>query len=301
LSCGVIENVWTEARCPLAYELGKGTLHMPSRSRVWMLLLPLCLGAALASVGYAQNPAPQPTQPNPQAGPRYTLDDGLKVVHKSLDVLGKIQDYSCTFIKRERVDGQLTDYSYIDMKLRHEPFSVYMYFQQPTSIRGQEALYVQGKNNNKLIGHTVGIQGALVGTLHLDPAGALAMRGNRYAITMCGMKKLLEKLVELSKTKVQARDCEVRFFTGASVDNRPCTVLKLTSPGRIEGFPLAHAMLYMDDEWHVPVRFECYEYPTRPRNAEPILVEEYTYTNVRFNQNFTDADFSDSNPKYKFK
>ena len=37
-----------------------------------------------------------------------------------------IRDYSCTFIKRERLDGDLGEPQHIMLKVRHQPFSVYM-------------------------------------------------------------------------------------------------------------------------------------------------------------------------------
>ena len=34
-----------------------------------------------------------------------------------------IRDYSCTMVKRERVDGKLGETQYIFVKIRHQPFS----------------------------------------------------------------------------------------------------------------------------------------------------------------------------------
>ena len=34
--------------------------------------------------------------------------------------------------------------------------------------------------------------------------------------------------------------------------------------------------------------------------ASRILLEEYTYTDIKLNNGFTDADFDDHNPKYNF-
>ena len=35
------------------------------------------------------------------------------------------------------------------MKVRHEPFSVYMWFLKP--FQGREVLYVDGQNNNEMV------------------------------------------------------------------------------------------------------------------------------------------------------
>jgi len=34
--------------------------------------------------------------------------------------------------------------------------------------------------------------------------------------------------------------------------------------------------------------------------AQPGVLEEYTYLDVKINQGFTDADFDDKNPNYRF-
>ncbi len=48
----------------------------------------------------------------------------LKISQDEID--RNIRDYSCTFAKRERIDGELGDYQYIMLKVMHQPFSVYM-------------------------------------------------------------------------------------------------------------------------------------------------------------------------------
>jgi hypothetical protein len=59
------------------------------------------------------------------------------------------------------------------------------------------------------------------------------------------------------------------------------------------------ARIYVDDELQLPIRFEAYDWPTQ-QGAEPQLIEEYTYMNLKVNQGFTDADFDVHNPAYAF-
>jgi hypothetical protein len=59
-----------------------------------------------------------------------------------------IQDYSATLMKRERLGGKLSDaYQAIFVKIRHKPFSVYMCFLAPDSHKGNEVIYIEGKND----------------------------------------------------------------------------------------------------------------------------------------------------------
>jgi hypothetical protein len=51
-----------------------------------------------------------------------------------------VQDYSCRLVKRERIGDVLGDQQFIYTKVRHSPFSVYMYFLGPEDVKGREAL-----------------------------------------------------------------------------------------------------------------------------------------------------------------
>ncbi|MEK6236226.1 MAG: DUF1571 domain-containing protein, partial [Planctomycetales bacterium] len=57
--------------------------------------------------------------------------------------------------------------------------------------------------------------------------------------------------------------------------------------------------LYIDDEWKVPVRTEDYDWPAKAGDP-PVLMGEYTYTQLRFNVGLRDLDFDVKNPAYKF-
>ncbi len=70
-----------------------------------------------------------------------------------------IADYSATLVKRERINGKLSDYQYMFIKVRNRkvedsriktPFSVYLYFLKPSDIKGREVVYVEGQNNGKV-------------------------------------------------------------------------------------------------------------------------------------------------------
>jgi hypothetical protein len=233
-----------------------------------------------------------------------TLENALDLARNALATLETIDDYTCTFIKRERVDGKLLDQEKLAMKLRHQPFSARMRFIEPESAAGQQAIYVEGQNGGKLLGHTTGLAGKVMGWVPLDPKGYLAMRGNRYAITDSGMKNLVQKLITLGETPGLLDGCTVEFDDEATVDERRCICVEISMPkpktrpkrkNKID-FTLASARIFVDREWGVPVRFETHEWPDG--NSEPRLVEQYTYLDLEFNQGLTDVDFDPTNPAY---
>jgi len=215
--------------------------------------------------------------------------------------LEKIQDYSAIMVKRERHDGKLSNYEYMAIKVRHRPFSVYMYFLDPPSLRGQEVIYVAGRNNGKMWAHPPpGLRNKLIGTISLDPTSPIAMRGNHYPITELGILNLVQRLLEVGEHDAQYGECEVKFLPGAKINGRSCTCLQVVHPVPRRTFLFHMARIFVDDELSIPVRYEAHDWPREP-GGQPELIEEYTYLDVKLNVGFTDADFDIRNPAYGFR
>lgn len=210
-----------------------------------------------------------------------------------------IEDYSATVAKRERINGTLRDYEYFFVKIRHKPFSVYLYFLSPPNLRGQEVIYVEGQNNGNMWAHTVGIRGSLIGTISLAPTGMIAMKDQRYPMTEIGIKNLTRRLIEVGEQDMKYGECEVRFFRGAKVNDRTCTCLQVVHPVPRRNFLFHIARIFVDDELNIPIRYEAHSWPTEP-GGPPLLLEEYTYLDIKLNNGFTDLDFDPKNPNYGF-
>ncbi|HEX5446720.1 MAG TPA: DUF1571 domain-containing protein [Pirellulales bacterium] len=225
------------------------------------------------------------------------LQRALDLARKSLGRLKTIRDYQCIFQRQERVGGKLQEETRMEMKVRQEPFSVYMRFIEPASSAGQEVIYVEGRNDGKLLAHATGLAQA-VGTWALDPNGMIAMRGCRYPITEAGMTKLVEKLLELGAKKHLFQDSQIEIGSIEFAD-RPCTRVEIRNPAPVGDFRLAVARIVIDDQWNVPVHFEAFEWPVTP-GAEPVLLENYSYLDVQFDVGLTDRDFDPNNPEYTF-
>lgn len=225
------------------------------------------------------------------------LDRALDLARESLKTLKKIRDYQCIFQRQERVGGALLEETRMEMKVRQTPFSVYMRFIDPPSAAGREVIYVEGANDGNLVAHGTGLQQA-VGTVQLDPNGMIAMRGGRYPITDAGMTKLVEKLLALGAKKQLFRECRVSI-DAIEFAERACTRVEVRNPAPQGDFRLAIARIVLDDEWNVPVHFEAWEWPSE-EGDEPILIERYSYLDLRLDPGLTDLDFSPENPAYAF-
>ena len=64
-----------------------------------------------------------------------------------------------------------------------------------------------------------------------------------------------------------------------------------------DGYHIAH--IYIDDEIGVPIRYSSWGWP-KTAGGKPILLEEYTYVNIKVNVGLKDKDFDHNNPEYAF-
>jgi hypothetical protein len=230
----------------------------------------------------------------------HPLQPALELAQKGLAGLrANIKDYTCTVVKRERIDGKLGEHEYMFAKIRHEPFSVYLYFLSPDSVKGQEVIYVDGQNDGNMLAHAGSGVRAMVGTVSLKPQSMLAMQGNRYAITEIGVENLAKRLVEVAEHDKQFGECDVNFYPNAKVNGRVCTCVQVVHPVPRRNFRFHLARVFIDDEYMIPIRYEAYDWP-QEAGGQPVLMEEYTYMNVKVNNGLTDADFDPKNTAYKF-
>ena len=285
-----------------------------------------CLAAFLASIAListaiAQAPMGQ-QQPPPGGGPAYRVADAsppninstqlrpgdpnehplmpaLRWAREGLVGIEKIQDYTATLIKRERIGNALGEDQYIALKVRHKPFSVYLNFLAPSAVKGQECIYIEGANNGKMWAHGTGIKKRMFGTVSLDPDGNMAMQGQRYPLTQIGILNLTRRLIEVAAEDVKYGECEVKYFKGAKINDRDCTCAQVVHPVPRKNFLFNVARIFVDDNLNVPVRYEAYDWP-KVAGGAPELIEEYTYLNMKLNVGLTDFDFDIDNPAYQF-
>jgi hypothetical protein len=238
-------------------------------------------------------------QLNATAPGEHPLLPAVRWAKACMSKMDTIKDYSAKMAKRERIDGTLGDYEYMFVKVRHEPFSVYVSFLGPSRVKGQEAIYVKGRNDGNLLGHANGMR-KIFGTVPLKPDSMLAMAGNRYPITEMGIRRLTERLIEVGEHDAQFGECEVKAIPNTKINGRECVCLQVLHPVPRKDFTFNKAKIYVDSQLNVPVRYEAYDWP-HEAGGEPMLLEEYTYLDLKVNNGFTDFDFDVANPAYQFK
>mgnify|MGYP006117187657 FL=1 len=239
----------------------------------------------------------------------HPLDPAIKVARECLvNIQANVKDYTCTLVKRERINGTLGDYEYMYTKIRNQrvangkvasPLSAYMYFVKPAAVKGREVLYVAGQNNGKMCAHEGGTKGRLIPSVWLAPNGVIAMKGQRYPLSEIGIENLVVKLIERGLRDRTRDECEVEFRRGAKINGRECTIIQVTHPRRRPYFDFHIARIFIDNQYNVPIRYAAYDWP-KAANAKPEVVEEYTYLNLKINVGLSEEDFDTKNPKYNF-
>ncbi len=230
------------------------------------------------------------------------------VARESLDWIdANVRDYTCNMVRRERVGDDLRPYEFGELKVRHErraqdgtkvPFSAYVHFTKPASVAGREVLFVAGEHGGRMFVKRGG-QRLNQLTAFVNPTSAAAMRENRYPITEIGFRNMAQRLLEKIERDMEHDEVEVKFFKNAKVEGVVCTRIEVIHPLPREHFNYHKAMVFVDDERHLPIGFASFTWPEE-QGAPPRLLEEYVFTNVKLNVGLRDDDFDRANPAYGF-
>lgn len=208
------------------------------------------------------------------------------------EIDANVRGYSAVLTKQENIKGKVGPAQQLALKVRHQPFSVYAKFIQP--FAGREVLYNSAKNKDKLVALEGSGWKRTIGKVHLPVEGPLAMSGQRYPITMTGMRFLTEELLRIADQDVKYGECNVTYGVH-DINGRPCTMIKVEHPVPRKNFRFNIARIFVDHELRIPTGYDAYTWPTQT-GGQPVLEESYFHTNVALNPGFTDADFDEKNP-----
>jgi hypothetical protein len=228
--------------------------------------------------------------------PEAPIDRALRIVGECQERYQSVNDYTCTFFKRERISGKLIPAHIMSMKVRTKPHSIYLKFQQPA--QGREAIYIAGQHGGKVLAHDVGLNKLLGGTVRLEPTSARAMEDCRHPITEAGIGALLGTVKARWALELNPKDTVVAFEDMLVGEHR-CEMIETTHPEKSTRFLFHKVRLFIDKDLGLPIRFEAYDWPKRS-GVQPELAEEYTYDNLKLNLGLTDADFDPANTAYSF-
>ncbi len=247
-----------------------------------------CTFFAIASPAHADHP----------------LDELLTIVKaREAEIEKTVQDYTCRIIKREFIGASLQENRFIDAKVRSRvvkdgkivrPFSVLLHFRAPEDLADRKVLYVEGENDNQLMVRRGGERFAEVITSVALDADAVKQE-SEINITAVGIITMVEEIrkqvAQDIKADPEGTNTELDVIRGVKINGRSSTRVQITHPRRAEGLDFHRGVVFADDEWHLPVRVEGYDWP-KAEGEDPPLLGEFTYTDVKINVGLSDADFS---------
>lgn len=214
--------------------------------------------------------------------------------------LQNLSGYTAEFSKKEVVGGVMTEAQTMRLKLRHEPFSVYMKWTDGKP--GQELLYVDGQNDGSMIVRPSGLKGRLLGAIKLDPTGHMALSESRHPVTEVGLLRLSEIILESRYREAGWLDGYSCTESDATVDGRPCHRFSIVYDSPDVRRDYRKSVIYIDREYLFVSRIENYGWPAEelPRDQldSETLIEAYSYTNVDLDTRLATIDFTTANAEY---
>jgi hypothetical protein len=222
--------------------------------------------------------------------PSSPLDEPIRLLDKAAQAYQGIRDYTCLFIKKERIHGELQPDHLIGMAVRVEPFSVAMRWHGPRQFSGQEAIYVTGSNQGKMRVRSPGLLGA-IGFVSLDPRDSRVAQTSRHPITEVGIGNLIAQHqrcwdLERRQGRTHASIADYEY------NRRPCTRVETVRSEKAPGQYAYRCLVYFDKENHLPIRFEAYDWPRPGGPPSGDLIELFSYIDLKLNVGVRDEVFA---------
>lgn len=229
--------------------------------------------------------------------PHEPLEEARTWIVRAKSRYESVRDFTCILHKQERVKGRLTGQQVLKLKVRTNPKAVYVKYLKPHA--GREAIFVDGKHQNKLLVHDVGIGKLLAGTLQLDPKGHHAMQDTRHPITEASLGHMIDTIHDAWQRELRPGEMWVDLNHQARVGDRGCTLIETAHRKRYAGDMYYGVKVYIDKELILPIRFEAYDWPAK-EGGTPELAEMFTYQDLKLDVGLTDHDFDPANSAYDF-
>jgi hypothetical protein len=205
-----------------------------------------------------------------------------------------VKDYRCLFLRDELMPAGMRN-SQMNLKIRHEPFSVLIDYVMPD--RGMRAYY--HASEGKL--HTTAFP------FPLDPNGALAKSRSKNSVAEAGLLNAIQRFCQrwetekkLGLTRVTIQDdLSLKLKVEGEKKERELSCVLITTihdpkdRAKFQEINVAFYVtkVYFDKKTGLPFKMEGYDWPTKEK-PEGELLEGYTYLDLETNVGLADKDFT---------
>ncbi len=217
---------------------------------------------------------------------RLAREDPLALLKLAQESCQKfVRDYTCTFIKQERINGHLKDPETIRVCFKESPFSVLMSWQEPKGLV-DKILYVEKDGNKTMLVRPAGLAGLLVHTVRRDIDDPRLKKSTLRTPAGFGFTRVLDGMVRTYEKAQKNGDLFLEYKGTKELDGREYLVLLRKLP-MDKGYDTLFAVLYIyvDKEYLLPTKMEGYD-------TAGNLIGSYRYLDVRFNRGLSDELFS---------
>ncbi len=245
-----------------------------------------------------------PSSNDPPTWPQGRLD-GIEAKARLLTLLTaaaerltRVESYTATFRKQERLNDRLGPEQTLAMKVRQKPFAIYFKFLSPQ--QGKEVVYAEGHHDNKLIAHAGGVARFLVPRLAVAPDHPLALSDARHPVTEAGLANLTSRLIHFRRLDLNdpAADTALDRFTDST--GRPWVRSVHTHSHQEPDRPFARIEVLYDCATIIPLDIRNYDWHSSEPAGELALAEHYRYDDLDLEATLSSLDFDPANPAYAF-
>jgi hypothetical protein len=204
------------------------------------------------------------------------IPDPYTIMKQVNNTIAAITDYTCVFSKHERVQNRIYKEDEIIMKVKR-PGHFYMKWTKGAN-NGRVAIYVEGKNNNKLLLHLNGVLGIL--PVAIDPNGKQALKENRHAITEADFISIYERFAANCGRCLMDNEC---IPVVSSLKDTDTLELKVEFPAG-KGYYAHRAAMTINRHSWLPESLICHGWDNE-------FLEEYIFDHIKINPGLAECDF----------
>ena len=287
--------------------LGVAALAAGAAALVWAFTEPLTPAVTPVPLHNAAGSRPAVAPPEPPGRPEWPRDtlSGqpakellLKTLRLAEAHLESVPGYTATFRKQERMKGVLGPMQVIQLKLRHDPFAIYLKFLAPK--KGKEVLYAQGLHEDKVIAHNGDWTRRLIPRVAFRPTDALALADNRHPVTEAGIENLTKRLIKYRELDITDSRAETVLDRMRDDAGREWLRSVHLHPIQIEERPFSRVEVLYNPDTFIPLKITSYDWPKPGASGPPQVAESYEYDDLKLDAPLTERDFDLANPEYEF-
>lgn len=249
----------------------------------------MCLGIAIIILALGSS-APSQGQIVQAKAELSKLDQPLAWLIEAKRNYGAVKDYTCTLASEENVRGKLLEQNVIQLKVRTEPFSIFMRWIAPKQNQNQEVAFISGRNNNKMRVKSNVLGNKIIGFVSIDPHDPRVMDHSRHTILEAGIGNMIDQTIRAWEKERATGKTEVRI-SESSYNDRKCYRVETINTERRPDSYCYRGVIYLEQQSKLPIRLENYDWPRVGGPADGELLERFSYINLQFNVGLSDRDF----------